>query len=63
MGTIKLTVGIVILVICLAIFALIACAKFFHISKPVFLIENIIEIAILTFVSMLMGLVLVFSYQ
>ncbi len=61
METIKLVTGITILVIGLAICMLMVCARFFHISKPSFLIDNIPEIAILTVVSMLMGVVLIVS--
>ena len=61
METIKLATGITIVIICLLIFALIACARFFHVSKPAFLIENLAEIAILTFVSLLMGLFIIAS--
>ena len=61
METIKLAAGTSILVIGLAIHLLMACARFFHLTKPAFLIENIPEIAILTVVSMLMGILLIFS--
>ncbi len=61
METIKLATGITILVICLTIHALIACAIYFHINKPAFLIDNIPQIAILSFVSMLMGFLLIIS--
>ena len=59
--TIKPTIGVTILVICLFIFSLIALARFFRISRPVFFVENIAEIAILTFVSMLMSILLILS--
>ncbi len=61
METIKLATGITIVVICLTIFVLIACAKFFHVRKPGFLIDNLAEIAILTFVSLLMGFLIIIS--
>ncbi len=61
METIKPTIGITMFVICMIIFVLIACVRIFRISKPVFFIDNIAEIAILTFVSMLMSILLILS--
>lgn len=59
--TIKLIIGITIIVICIAILLIASIFHFFHVSKPACLVDNIAEITILSFVSMLMGLVLIFS--
>ena len=61
MDTIKTATGFTLLVICIIIHMLIACARFFRVSKPAFLIDNIPQISILSFVSMLMGVVLIIS--
>ena len=61
METVKTAVGITIFIVCMLIFVMIGCAKIFRISKPVFFLENVAEIAILTFVSMLMGILLILS--
>ena len=61
MNTLKPIIGMIMLVICIAILALIACFHFFRLRWPAFFRDNIIELTILTIVSLLMGLLLIFS--
>ncbi len=61
MDTIKLFTGIIILVVCIGILLLVACFRICHIRRPAFIIDNLAEIVILAFVSMLMGLLLILS--
>ena len=58
METVKTAVGITIFIVCMLIFVMIGYAKIFRISKPVFFLENVAEIAILTFVA---GILLILS--
>ncbi len=59
MNTLKPIIGATMLVICIAILAIIGCFHFFGLKKPAFLRDNIVELTILTFVSLLMGLLLI----
>jgi hypothetical protein len=56
----KMMIGEAMIAFCLFFLILIACSHFCKWSRPEILRENKIELTILTFVSLIMGIVLVF---